>query len=53
LCDELVGRAEESYRLCVSVCELETSTVGRPRRELGHWATEKNIRSLNGRMINE
>ena len=29
LCDELVTRPEESYRLwCVVVCDLETSRVG-------------------------
>jgi hypothetical protein len=31
LCDELITRPEESYRLCcVVVCDLETSTVGAP-----------------------
>ena len=29
LCDELVTRPEESYRLCcVVVCDLETSRIG-------------------------
>ena len=29
LCDELITRPEESYRLCcVVVCDLETSTMG-------------------------
>ena len=29
LCDELITRPEESYRLCcVVVCDLETSTIG-------------------------
>jgi len=29
LCDELITRPEESYRLwCVVVCDLETSRVG-------------------------
>jgi len=31
LCDELITRPEESYRLwCVVVCDLETSRVRRP-----------------------
>ena len=31
LCDELITRPEESYRLCcVVVCDLETSRVGAP-----------------------
>jgi len=32
LCDELINRPEESYRLwCVVVCDLETSCMRRPR----------------------
>jgi hypothetical protein len=31
LCDELIARTEESYRLCcVVVCDLETSRIGAP-----------------------
>jgi len=31
LCDELITRAEESYRLCcVVMCDLETSRMGAP-----------------------
>ena len=31
LCDEVITRPEESYRLwCAVVCDLETSRVGRP-----------------------
>jgi len=31
LCDELITRPEESYRLCcVVVCDLETSRTGAP-----------------------
>ena len=31
LCDELITRPEESYRLCcVRVCDLETSRMGAP-----------------------
>jgi len=31
LCDELITRPEESYRLCcVVVCDLETSGMGAP-----------------------
>jgi len=30
LCDELITRPEESYRLCCVVCNLETSRIGAP-----------------------
>ena len=31
LCDELITRPEESYRMCcVVVCDLETSKMGAP-----------------------
>ena len=31
LCDELITRSEESYRLCcIVVCDLETSRMGAP-----------------------
>ena len=31
LCDELITRPEESYRLCcVVLCDLETSRMGAP-----------------------
>ena len=31
LCDELITRTAESYRLwCVVVCDLETSRIGAP-----------------------
>jgi hypothetical protein len=31
LCEELITRPEESYRLCcVVVCDLETSGIGAP-----------------------
>jgi hypothetical protein len=33
LCDELITRPEESYRLCcIVVCDLETSRIGAPYR---------------------
>jgi len=42
LCDELITRPEESYRLwCVVVCYLETSRTRRPWPALGHSATPK------------
>jgi len=42
LCDELITRPEESYRLwCVVVCDLETSRVRRSGHVLGRSATEK------------
>ena len=44
LCDELITRPEESYRLwCVVVCDLETSRIRRPRPALCRSATNKNI----------
>ena len=40
LCDELITRPEESYRLwCVVVCDLETSRIRRPWPALGRGAT--------------
>ena len=31
LCDELIARPEESYRMCCAVvCDLETSRMGAP-----------------------
>ena len=51
LCDELITRSEESYQRCVCVCvcvggeglcDLETTTMRRPRPELIYCATEKN-----------
>jgi len=49
LCNELITRPEESYRLwCIIVCDLETSRM-RPWPALGRSATakkKKNCRSL-------
>jgi hypothetical protein len=43
LCNELITRPEESYRLyCVVVCVLETSRMRWPWPALGRSATEKN-----------
>jgi len=42
LCDELITRPEESYRMLgVVVCDLETSTMRRPWTTLGCSATAK------------
>ena len=42
LCDELITRPEESYRLwCVVVCDLETSRMRRPWPALARSATGK------------
>ena len=40
LCDELITRPEECYRLwCVAVCDLEIPGMGRPCPALGRSAT--------------
>jgi hypothetical protein len=51
LCDELITRPEESYRLwCVVVCYLETSWMRRPWHTWGWCAKEKkNIYDIFGR----
>jgi len=42
LCDELITRPEEPYRLwCVVVCDLETLRMRRPWPALGRSTTEK------------
>jgi len=42
LCDELITRPEESYRLwSVVVCDLETSWMRRPWPAMGHSANNK------------
>ena len=47
LCDELITRPEESYRLrCVVVCDLETSIRRRPCLALGRSATGGGVGSL-------
>jgi len=50
LCDELITRPEESYRLCcVVVCDLETSTMGAPYiYDISRLRVKRSIiRSLN------
>ena len=48
LCDELITRPEESYRLwCVVVCDLETTRMRRPWPALGRSATGKNALYCN------
>jgi hypothetical protein len=44
LCEELITRSEESYRVCLIVCDLETSNVRRPRPDWGSYATQKKKR---------
>ena len=42
LCDELITRPEESYRLwCIVACDLETARMRRPWPALGRSATAK------------
>jgi hypothetical protein len=48
LCDELITRPEESYRLwCVVVCDLETSRMRRPGPSFGRSATKKNYNPVH------
>ena len=48
LCEELITRSEETYRVCVCVCvcliacDVETSTTKRPRPDLTYSVTKKN-----------
>ena len=47
LCDGLITRPEESYRLwCVVVCDLESSRMRRPWPALGRSATAKKKKGL-------
>jgi len=41
LCDELITRPEESYRLWCVVCDLETSRMRKSWPTLGRSATKK------------
>ena len=48
LCDELITRPEESYRLSrVVVCDLETSKMRRPWPALGRSATGEGGREFS------
>ena len=52
LCEELITRPEESYRLwCVVVCDLETSGMRRPWPALGRSATGKKKSLLKSNMF--
>jgi len=53
LCDELITRPEESYRLCcVVVCDLETSRMGAPsiyevsRLRVKQWTVAYNLAGI-------
>jgi hypothetical protein len=49
LCDELITRPEESYRLwCIVMCDLDTSRMKRPWPALGRSATGKNNLTILG-----
>jgi len=51
LCDALITRPEESYRLwCVVVCDLDTSRMKRPWPALGRSATGKVMERENRRI---
>jgi len=52
LCNELITRPEESYRLwCVVVCDLETSRMRRPWPALGRSAIRKKLVSVFYRCV--
>ena len=46
LCDELINSPEDSYRAYMSVCDLETSTMRRPRPDLGCCTIKRVISTL-------
>jgi len=49
LCDKLITRPEESYRLwCVVVCDLETSWMRRPWLAGGCRAKKKKLSLMHG-----
>jgi hypothetical protein len=51
LCDELITRPEDSYRLwCVVVCDLETSRMRRSCPALGRSATAGKKKLCKGRV---
>jgi hypothetical protein len=54
LCDELITRPEESYRLCcVVVCDLETSRIGAPYiYDISHLRVNNHACRLTGMVIN-
>jgi len=59
LCDELITRPEESYRLCcVVVCDLETSRMGAPYiYDISHLRvnmlqTDETVGFLKGNVVN-
>ena len=48
LCDELITRPDESFRLwCIIVCDLETSRMRKPWPALGRSATKKKANYSN------
>ena len=60
LCDELITRPEESYRLCCVVCDLETSRIGAPYiydisnlrvNNTSAWLTKKQIKFVVNRVL--
>ena len=54
LCDELITRPDESYRLwCVAVCDLETSRMRRPWPPLGLSAKGKEIVTFRSYCVSE
>ena len=47
ICDELITRLEESYRLwCLVVCDLQTTWMRRPWPALGRSATKNSFNQL-------
>jgi len=52
LCDELITRPEESYRLCcVVVCDLETSRMGAPYiYDIGHLRVNDHVLMFSAQM---
>jgi len=52
LCDELITRPDESYRLwCVVMCDLETSRMKRPCPTGGCCAKKQNKQLINDTLL--
>jgi hypothetical protein len=51
LCDGLTAGSAESYRLFITVCDLDTATIRRSKPELGCSGTERNPHIVSEQMV--